>query len=101
MSSTERSDDGNQDYEDCLEEQINELADLTSKEKNSKKCKDSSMKQKVISLLEQSSETMNTFGSGSNDDMNEWTRSEFLHPTLLPDFKLQPIVKLFSAPFMK
>merc|ERR1711975_16932 len=44
---------------------------------------------------------MNTYGEGSNANIHEWTRSEFLNPTLLPDFKLQPIVKLFSDTFMK
>ena len=34
------------------------------------------------------------------DDIHEWTRSEFPNPTLLPNFKLQPIVKLFSDQFM-
>ena len=73
---------------------------MTSKDRQTKKCKDETIEHKVASMLQESKESMNTFGSGSNTDIHEWTRTEFPNPTLLPNFKLQPIVKLFSDQFM-
>merc|ERR1712088_1195490 len=43
---------------------------------------------------------VDTFGAGANEDIYQWTTNSFLSPTLLPDFKLQPIVKLFQSNFM-
>ena len=73
---------------------------MTSKDRQTKKCKDETIERKVASMLEESKESLYTHGSGSNTDIHEWTRTEFPNPTLLPNFKLQPIVKLFSDQFM-
>ena len=88
------------ELEECLEEQINKGAGTTSSQKEKNKCKDDSTKRTVEEILENSNENMDTFGSGSNDDIHEWSRSDFPQPTMLPDFKLQPIVKIFSESFM-
>merc|ERR1712157_458826 len=45
-------------------------------------------------------EDMQTYGGGAGEDIYQWTTNQFLSPTLLPDFKLQPIVKLFRPEFM-
>jgi len=68
---------------------------------NNDDCKDKDIEQRVKSALEESSEEVITYGAGANKNIYDWTDDEFDNPTLLPEFKLQPIVKLFTLDFMK
>ena len=53
-----------------------------------------------VAALETTEVEVNTFGAGATEDIYQWTTNNFLEPTLLPDFQLQPIVKLFQPHFM-
>jgi len=91
----------NSQVEKCLEEKISQQAGGQSTSgQDSDNCGDEETREQVDSILENGSEKMVTFGSGSNTDMHAWTRAEFDQPTLLPDFKLQPIVKIFTEQMM-
>ena len=85
----------------CLEEKINKKHSITSSRlKDSENCANEGINRMVESALKTSKEELLTFGSGSNKDIHAWTNGDFPHPTLLPDFKLQPILKLFTEEFM-
>merc|ERR1711992_270626 len=50
--------------------------------------------------IENREEDLQTYGGGAGEDIYQWTTNQLLSPTLLPDFKIQPIVKLFRPKFM-
>merc|ERR1712087_494166 len=63
-------------------------------------CNNEDIENRVKSALETREEDLQTYGGGAGEDIYQWTTNNFLSPTLLPDFKLQPIVKLFQPNFM-
>ena len=87
--------------EKCLVEQMNKVTNNNSTNfQDSDNCGDENTKKTVEDILETSSSKIVTYGSGSNNNIHLWTGSEFLQPTMLPDYKLQPIVKLFTDKMM-
>merc|ERR1712088_851214 len=88
--------------ENCLNKAIKEkrgdqsVQDGTSNDN----CNNEDIENRVKSALETREEDLQTYGGGAGEDIYQWTTNNFLSPTLLPDFKLQPIVKLFQPNFM-
>ena len=86
--------------ERCLVEQMNKVTeDISSNSQDSDNCGDEDTKKTVDDILETSNTKIKTYGSSSNDDIHKWTMSEFQQPTML-EYKLQPIVKLFTDKMM-
>merc|ERR1712079_403895 len=98
-----KEDTGNKEQvENCLNKAIKEkrgdqsVQDGTSNDN----CNNEGIENRVKSALETREEDLQTYGGGAGEDIYQWTTNQFLSPTLLPDFKLQPIVKLFRPEFM-
>merc|ERR1711884_816959 len=98
-----KEDTGNKEQvENCLNKAIKEkrgdqsVQDGTSNDN----CNNEDIENRVKSALETREEDLQTYGGGAGEDIYQWTTNQFLSPTLLPDFKLQPIVKLFRPKFM-
>ena len=98
-----KEDTGNKEQvENCLNKAIKEkrgdqsVQDGTSNDN----CNNEDIENRVKSALETREEDLQTYGGGAGEDIYQWTTNNFLSPTLLPDFKLQPIVKLFQPNFM-
>ena len=92
----------NSQVEKCLVEQMNKVTNNinSTNYQDSDNCGDEETKKTVEEILERSNSKIVTYGSGSNHNIHQWTGSEFLQPTMLPDYKLQPIVKLFTDKMM-
>merc|ERR1711953_491139 len=98
-----KEDTGNKEQvENCLNKAIKEkrgdesVQDGTSNDN----CNNEDIENRVKSALETTEEELHTYGAGATQDIYQWTTDDFLSPTLLPNFKLQPIVKLFQPNFM-
>merc|ERR550525_818661 len=98
-----KEDTGNiEQVENCLNKAIKEkrgdqsVQDGTSNDN----CNNEDIENRVKSALETTEEELHTYGAGATQDIYQWTTDDFLSPTLLPNFKLQPIVKLFQPNFM-
>merc|ERR1712088_597193 len=98
-----KEDTGNKEQvENCLNKAIKEKrGDLSVQDGTSNdNCNNEDIENRVKSALETREEDLQTYGGGAGEDIYQWTTNNFLSPTLLPDFKLQPIVKLFQPNFM-
>ena len=100
---TLKEDEGNvEQVENCLNKAVKEkrgdkkVQDGTSNDN----CNNKDIEKRIKSALETTEIEVNTFGAGANVDIYQWTTNSFDNPTLLPNFKLQPIVKLFQPKFM-
>merc|ERR1719411_1494929 len=98
-----KEDTGNiEQVENCLNKAIKEkrgdqsVQDGTTNDN----CNNEDIENRVKSALETREEDLQTYGGGAGEDIYQWTPNQFLSPPLLPDFKLQPIVKLFRPNFM-
>jgi len=98
-----KEDEGNvEQVENCLNKAIKEkrkdksVQDGTTNDN----CNNEDIERRVKSALETTEVEVNTFGAGASEDIYQWTTNSFDNPTLLPNFKLQPIVKLFQPNFM-
>merc|ERR550532_3383163 len=98
-----KEDTGNvEQVQNCLNKAIKEkrgdesVQDGTSNDN----CNNEDIENRVKSALETTEEELHTYGAGATQDIYQWTTDDFLSPTLLPNFKLQPIVKLFQPNFM-
>jgi hypothetical protein len=99
-----KEDTGNiEQVENCLTKAIKEKRGDQSVQdgRSNDNCNDEDIENRVKAALETTEVQVHTFGAGANEDIYQWTSNDFLSPTLLPDFKLQPIVKLFQSKFMK
>merc|ERR1712115_340175 len=98
-----KEDTGNKEQvENCLTKAIKEKTGDQSVQdgRSNDNCNNEDIENRVKSALETTEVQVDTFGAGANEDIYQWTTNSFLSPTLLPDFKLQPIVKLFQPNFM-
>merc|ERR1711902_236270 len=98
-----KEDTGNiEQVENCLTKAIKEKTGDQSVQdgRSNDNCNNEDIENRVKSALETTEVQVDTFGAGANEDIYQWTTNSFLSPTLLPDFKLQPIVKLFQPNFM-
>merc|ERR1719340_519565 len=98
-----KEDTGNiEQVENCLTKAIKEKTGDQSVQdgRSNDNCNNEDIENRVKSALETTEVQGDTFGAGANEDIYQWTTNSFLSPTLLPDFKLQPIVKLFQPNFM-
>merc|ERR1712013_793246 len=98
-----KEDTGNiEQVENCLTKAIKEKTGDQSVQdgRSNDNCNNEDIENRVKSALETTEVQVDTFGAGATEDIYQWTTNSFLSPTLLPDFKLQPIVKLFQPNFM-
>merc|ERR1719411_95471 len=98
-----KEDTGNiEQVENCLTKAIKEKRGDQSVQdgRSNDNCNNEDIENRVKSALETTEVEVETFGAGANEDIYQWTTNSFDNPTLLPNFKLQPIVKLFQPNFM-
>ena len=98
-----KEDEGNiEEVENCLNKAIKEKREDQSVQDGTSNdnCNNKDIENRVKVALETTEVEVNTFGAGATEDIYQWTTNNFLSPTLLPDFQLQPIVKLFLPHFM-
>lgn len=98
-----KEDEGNTDQiEKCLNKSIKEKRGDASVQDGSSNdnCNNRDIEEKVKSALETTELHVETYGAGANEDIYQWTNLPFVQPTLLPEYKLQPIGKLFTPTYM-
>ena len=98
-----KEDEGNiEQVENCLNKALKEKRGGESVQdgRSDDNCNNEDIENRVKSALETTEVEVHTFGAGATEDIYQWTTNNFLSPTLLPDFQLQPIVKLFQPNFM-
>merc|ERR1712025_565601 len=98
-----KEDEGNiEQVENCLNKALKEKRGGESVQdgRSDDNCNNEDIENRVKSALETTEVEVHTFGAGAAEDIYQWTTNNFLSPTLLPDFQLQPIVKLFQPNFM-